>query len=173
MEDKHCTTYKAEYKRHTFGICTHVPYKDGLPKGKPYVHYSVDGRVFKTKQKFYEFCSTLIWFLYDESKRNYGWGHRVFAVYWCHASRTSACYRTQSVRNIEKRTYLLARIWWILPYFPEQYQETTNRGFALETDGNGEWMITDHQLMQFRYVHELQHILRLCKMSDIADNFKV
>ena len=59
MEHKHCTTYTAEYKGHQFAMCKHVPYKDGVPKGRTYTHYMVDGKVFKTLQKFYEHCETL------------------------------------------------------------------------------------------------------------------
>lgn len=58
-------------------------------------------------------------------------------------------------------------------YFPERYEDLNKRGFALETEGDGRWMITDHQLMVFRYVHELQHTLRLCGLNELADNFKV
>ena len=59
MEHEHCTTYTAEYKGHQFGMCKHEPYKDGVPKGRAYTHYMVDGKVFKTLQKFYEHCETL------------------------------------------------------------------------------------------------------------------
>lgn len=59
MEHEHCTTFNAEYKGHKFGMCRHSPYKNGVPKGKPYVHYMVDGKVFKTKEKFLQHCETL------------------------------------------------------------------------------------------------------------------
>lgn len=65
--------------------------------------------------------------------------------------------------SIEEGTY----------YFPHQYEELHVRGFAVETDGEGRWMITDHQLIVFRYVHELQHALRLCGLNELADNFKL
>lgn len=29
LEHKHCTTYTAEYGGHMFGMCKHMPYKDG------------------------------------------------------------------------------------------------------------------------------------------------
>lgn len=59
LEDEHCTTYIAEQNSHKFGICKHVPYKDGKPKGRAYSHYMVDGVVFNTKRKFYDFCAQL------------------------------------------------------------------------------------------------------------------
>lgn len=59
MVDKHCTTYIASHGGHLFGMCRHVPYKNDEPKGKPYTHYMVDGKVFKSKKKFYEYCETL------------------------------------------------------------------------------------------------------------------
>lgn len=58
-EGEHCTTYTAEHNGHTFGMCKHVPYKDGEPKGRTYTHYMVDGKVFKTIEKFYEYCESI------------------------------------------------------------------------------------------------------------------
>lgn len=54
MEDEHCTTYISEDKR--FGFCDHVPYKDGEPnrRRKSYRHYMINGKVYKTKEKFLE-----------------------------------------------------------------------------------------------------------------------
>lgn len=65
--------------------------------------------------------------------------------------------------SIEEGTY----------YFPERYQELNVRGFAIETEGDGRWMITDHPLLVFRYVHVFQRVLRCCGLNDLADNFKV
>lgn len=60
MEHEHCSTYTAEYNGHQFAMCKHTPYKDGVPKkGKGYTHYMVDGKVFKTLEKFYEYCETI------------------------------------------------------------------------------------------------------------------
>ena len=59
MEHEHCTTYTAQHGGHSFGMCKHVPYRDGEPRGRAYVHFMVDGKVFKTKEKFYQFCETL------------------------------------------------------------------------------------------------------------------
>ncbi len=52
MEDEHCTTYASEDGR--IGFCNHVPYKNGEPKGRSYRHYMIDGKVYKTKEKFVE-----------------------------------------------------------------------------------------------------------------------
>lgn len=59
MEDEHTMSYTATYKGHAFGICDHTPYKDGVPKGRSYRHFMVDGKVFKTKKKFYDYCEIL------------------------------------------------------------------------------------------------------------------
>lgn len=59
MEDEHTITYTASYKGHGFAMCKHTPYKDGVPKGRTYTHYMVDGKVFKTLKKFYEHCETI------------------------------------------------------------------------------------------------------------------
>lgn len=59
MEDEHCITVTAEYKGHKFGMCRHQPYKNGVPKGKHYVHYMVDGNVFETRDKFIKYCEKL------------------------------------------------------------------------------------------------------------------
>lgn len=47
-----------------------------------------------------------------------------------------------------------------------------NRGYAIETDDNKEFYISDHELMKFRYVHELQRALRCCGLWDMAEKFK-
>lgn len=54
MEDEHCTTYISKDKR--FGFCDHVPYKDGEPnrRRKSYRHYMINGKVYKSKEKFLE-----------------------------------------------------------------------------------------------------------------------
>lgn len=59
MEHEHCTTYVAVHNGHQFAMCRHVPYRDGQPKGRVYAHYMVDGKVFKTLPKFYEYCETI------------------------------------------------------------------------------------------------------------------
>lgn len=59
MEHEHTTTYSAEYKGHSFGLCVHVPFQDGEPKGREHKHYMVDGHVFKTRKKFIEYCECL------------------------------------------------------------------------------------------------------------------
>lgn len=56
---EHTMFYSAEYKGHQFALCDHQPYKNGVPYGRNYRHYAVDGKVFKTKEKFYEYCETL------------------------------------------------------------------------------------------------------------------
>lgn len=65
--------------------------------------------------------------------------------------------------SIEEGTY----------YFPDKYSDINNKGFAIETDGDGVWFITDHSLMPFRYVHELQRVLRCCGLTDLAENLKL
>lgn len=65
--------------------------------------------------------------------------------------------------SIEEGTY----------YFPTENESINDRGFALETFGDGVWFITDHILMQFKNFHELQHALRLCGLCEIADSIKL
>lgn len=48
-----------------------------------------------------------------------------------------------------------------------------NRGYAIETDDNKEFYISDHELMKFRYVHELQRVLRCCGLWDMAEKFNI
>ncbi len=50
MENEHLITYVSENGR--LGFCDHVPYKNGVPKGRAYRHYTIDGKVFKSKEKF-------------------------------------------------------------------------------------------------------------------------
>lgn len=45
----------------------------------------------------------------------------------------------------------------------ECYAFPFGKGFYIEH--HNEYMITDHQLIKFKYVHELQHILKLCKID--------
>lgn len=59
MENEHTITYTAQYKGHQFAMCQHTPYKDDVPKGRTYTHYKVDGKVFKSKEKFYQYCETI------------------------------------------------------------------------------------------------------------------
>jgi hypothetical protein len=52
MEDEHCTVYESKDKRISF--CNHVHFKNGEPTGRTYRHYMIDGKVYKTKEKFIE-----------------------------------------------------------------------------------------------------------------------
>lgn len=58
-------------------------------------------------------------------------------------------------------------------YFPTENEGINDRGFTIETFGDGVWFITDHILMLFVYVHELQRALRLCGLNEIADGLKI
>lgn len=49
---------------------------------------------------------------------------------------------------------------------------TERSGFGIEKRDD-EYYITDHTLMPIKYVHEFQQALRLCKLTDIANNFKI
>lgn len=37
----------------------------------------------------------------------------------------------------------------------------------------GYFLVIGEETVYIKYVHELQHLLRLCKLSEFADNFKV
>ena len=52
LEDEHTTTYFSEDGK--LGFCDHVPFKNGEPHGRVYRHYMIDGKVYKTKEKFLE-----------------------------------------------------------------------------------------------------------------------
>lgn len=56
--------------------------------------------------------------------------------------------------------------------FPEQCNIKKERGFGIEI-GNGAFYITDHCLIPIIYVHNLQHALKQCGLSELADNFKI
>lgn len=45
-------------------------------------------------------------------------------------------------------------------------------GFGIERRNNI-YYITDHALILMKYVHELQRVLRLCGLKELADNFKI
>lgn len=70
MEDEHLTTYMSEDRR--LGFCDHVHYKDEMPKGRAYRHYMIDGKVYKSKEKFLEaladFSENVVPFRYGKIK---------------------------------------------------------------------------------------------------------
>lgn len=39
--------------------------------------------------------------------------------------------------------------------------------------GEGDFIIRDHRSINTKYVHELQHALCSCDLTDLADNFKI
>lgn len=49
MEDEHCSTYATSDGR--FAYCIHVPYRLWQPSGRPYKHYRIDGKVYKSEAK--------------------------------------------------------------------------------------------------------------------------
>ena len=51
MEDEHCSTYFTDDGR--IGFCDHVP-KKGFQFKRGYRHWMLDGKVYKTKEKFIE-----------------------------------------------------------------------------------------------------------------------
>lgn len=52
MADEHSATYRTDDKR--FAFCVHRPYENGIPKGRAYKHYQIDGKVYKSKEKLIE-----------------------------------------------------------------------------------------------------------------------
>ena len=52
MEHEHCCTYKSEDGR--IGVCVHTRKKSEYEFGRSYRHYKIDGKVYKTDEKFYE-----------------------------------------------------------------------------------------------------------------------
>lgn len=52
MEDEHTTTYFSDDNK--IGFCDHVPFKNGEPCGRATRHYWLDGKVYKSKNKFLE-----------------------------------------------------------------------------------------------------------------------
>lgn len=56
-------------------------------------------------------------------------------------------------------------------YFPQE--DINQLGYAIETDDGEAFFITGHELIVFDYVHELQQVLRLCGLEELADNFKL
>lgn len=48
-----------------------------------------------------------------------------------------------------------------------------NRKFIMVIDDKEEGFGIHSTKIRFKYVHELQHALRLCGLKDLADNFKV
>lgn len=50
MEHEHCCSYIAVHPFLPFvnlGMCIHQPYKNGVPKGKSYAHYNLNGKVYR------------------------------------------------------------------------------------------------------------------------------
>ena len=39
--------------------------------------------------------------------------------------------------------------------------------------GEGDFIVSDHRNKNAKYVHELQHALRICGLDELADNFKI
>ena len=50
MEDMHTTTYESDDGR--LGYCDHTPKRKNGDFGKGYRHWHIDGKVYKTKEKF-------------------------------------------------------------------------------------------------------------------------
>lgn len=50
MGSEHATTYLSEDGR--FGICDHQPYRRGVPYGRCHRHWRIDGKVYKSWDKF-------------------------------------------------------------------------------------------------------------------------
>ena len=50
MEDKHILSYESEDGR--LGYCDHTPKRKNGDFGKSYRHWRIDGKVYKTKEKF-------------------------------------------------------------------------------------------------------------------------
>ena len=59
MEHEHCTTYEAVLPSMTLGMCIHQPYKDGVPKGRSYTHYRLNGEVYKSVDKLLQAINEL------------------------------------------------------------------------------------------------------------------
>lgn len=56
MEDEHTLTYESEDGR--LGYCDHTPKRKNGDFGKSYRHWHIDGKVYKTKEKFLRHSQT-------------------------------------------------------------------------------------------------------------------
>lgn len=54
--------------------------------------------------------------------------------------------------------------------FPIQYIEDI---YPIYLRTNGIWNIQCAELIDIKYVHELQHVLRLCGLNELANDFKI
>ena len=43
----------------------------------------------------------------------------------------------------------------------------------MSTNSKGQNVVLDYYVATLNYIHQLQHALRLCKLNELADNFKV
>ena len=90
---------------------------------------------------------------------------------WKHESTIEPIPITPEI--LEKNGFVKSAIEEGVYNFPDNNKALKERGFSLGYHGCGRWFITDHNLMMILYVHQLQQALRLCRLSELADNFQI
>lgn len=95
---------------------------------------------------------------------------------WCCGELMSSISESE-IKPIPLTAEILEKNGWYVPLL-KSWWEHPDIAFWMKayTDGTFELMIDEDSDISFctiRFVHELQHALRLCGLKELADNFKV
>ena len=94
-----------------------------------------------------------------------------------HLEKIRSIINLEDIKPIPITAEILEKNGWYVPLL-KSWWEHPDIAFWMKayTDGTFELMIDEDSDISFctiHYVHELQHALRLCGLSELADNFKV
>ena len=103
----------------------------------------------------------------------YSFGHRDVWLAHCNDDNDVECHDMSKISPIPLTPEILKKNGWKDAEFWCEYQDGNNTIQYCPPDMRGKINGIEIEHFKCEYVHQYQHLLRLCGLDDLADNFKV
>lgn len=103
----------------------------------------------------------------------YSFGHTDVWLAHCNDDNNIECHDLSKISPIPLTYEILKKNGWKDAEFWCEYQEDNNSIQACLPDMRGRINGIEIEHFKCEYVHQYQHLLRLCGLNELADNFKV
>ena len=103
----------------------------------------------------------------------YSFGHRDVWLAYCNDDNVVECHDMSKISPIPLTTEILKKNGWKDAEFWCEYQDGKNTIQCCLPDMRGRINGIEIEHFKCEYVHQYQHLLRLCGLNELADNFKV
>ena len=103
----------------------------------------------------------------------YSFGHRDVWLAHCNDDNDVECHDMSTISPIPLTPEMLVKNGWKETQYWHEYQDGKNTIQCCLPDMRGRINGIEIEHFKCEYVHQYQHLLRLCGLNELADNFKV